>query len=135
MKFPAVALLATASLPAFLLSAAPAMAEDLTLDRVFASPDLSGSDPRAVKLSPDGSLVTLLRPRADEKQRLDLWAIDTKTGAQRMLVDSKKTGSGAELSEAEKMQRERDRSVAGSTGIAQYDWSPDGKSKIGRAHV
>ena len=102
--------------------------ETLTLERVFASPDLAGPQPRALKLSPDGTLVTLLKPRADEKERLDLWAIDTRTGAERMLVDSKKTGSGAELSEAEKMQRERDRSVAGSTGITSYDWSPDGKS-------
>ena len=100
----------------------------LTLDRVFASPDLAGPQPRALKLSPDGTLVTLLKPRADEKERLDLWAIDTRTGAERMLVDSKKTGSGAALSEAEKMQRERDRSVAGSTGITGYDWSPDGKT-------
>jgi dipeptidyl-peptidase-4 len=45
-----------------------------------------------------------------------------------MLVDSKKVGSGAELSEAEKMQRERDRSIAGNTGIVSYDWAPDGKS-------
>jgi dipeptidyl-peptidase-4 len=107
----------------------PAVAQEkLTLERVFASPDLAGPQPRALQLSPDGSLVTLLKPRADEKERLDLWAIDTATGKERMLVDSKKTGSGAELSEAEKMQRERDRSVAGSTGITSYDWSPDGKS-------
>ena len=100
----------------------------LTLERVFASPDLAGPQPRALKLSPDGSLVTLLKPRPDEKERLDLWAIDTRTGKERMLVDSKKTGSGAELSEAEKMQRERDRTVAGSTGIVTYDWSPDGRN-------
>ncbi|MGC4251271.1 MAG: S9 family peptidase [Sphingobium sp.] len=118
----------TALLAALATPSLPAMAQEkLTLERVFASPDLSGPQPRALKLSPDGTLVTLLKPRADEKDRLDLWAIDTATGAQRMLVDSKKTGSGAELSEAEKMQRERDRSVAGSTGIATYDWSPDGK--------
>ncbi|RJG55223.1 S9 family peptidase [Sphingobium terrigena] len=113
------------------LSTAPVMAQEqetLTLERVFASPDLAGPQPRALKLSPDGSLVTLLKPRADEKERLDLWAIDTRTGKQRMLVDSRKTGSGAALSEAEKMQRERDRSVAGSSGITSYDWSPDGKS-------
>ena len=116
-----LALLATA--------AAPAVAQQqLTLERVFANPDLSGPQPRALKLSPDGKLVTLLKPRADEKERLDLWAIDSATGSERMLVDSKKTGSGAELSEAEKMQRERDRSVAGSTGIASYDWAPNGKS-------
>ena len=114
-----------------LMGAIPTVAQGqptLTLERVFASPDLAGPQPRALKLSPDGSLVTLLKPRADEKERLDLWAIDTQTGQERMLVDSKKTGSGADLSEAEKMQRERDRSVAGSTGIATYDWSPDGKS-------
>ncbi|MDI1294985.1 MAG: DPP IV N-terminal domain-containing protein, partial [bacterium] len=104
--------------------------EALTLERVFASPDLAGPQPRALKLSPDGSLVTLLKPRGDEKERLDLWAIDTRTGAERMLVDSKKTGSGAALSEAEKMQRERDRTVAGSTGITSYDWAPDGKSLL-----
>jgi dipeptidyl-peptidase-4 len=99
----------------------------LTLDRVFGSPDLSGSQPRAMKLSPDGKLLTLLKPRADEKSRFDLWARDTATGQERMLVDSKKVGSGAELSEAEKMQRERAR-IAGDKGIVAYDWAPDGKS-------
>ena len=89
---------------------------DLTLARVFGNPDLSGPQPRALKLSPDGSLLTFLRPRADEKERLDLWARDTRSGAERMLVDSKKVGSGAELTEAEKMQRERAR-IAGSKGI------------------
>ncbi len=117
----AVALLASAAIPV-------SAQQQLTLERVFANPDLSGPQPRALKLSPDGKLVTLLKPRADEKERLDLWAIDSATGAERMLVDSRKTGSGAELSEAEKMQRERDRSVAGSTGIVGYDWAPNGRS-------
>jgi len=99
----------------------------LTLARVFGNPDLSGSQPRALRLSPDGTLLTFLRPRADEKERLDLWARDTRTGAERMLVDSKKVGSGAELSEAEKMQRERAR-IGGSKGIVAYDWAPDGKT-------
>lgn len=101
-------------------AAVPVMAADaptkLTLSRVFGSPDLSGVQPRGVRLSPDGTLLTSLRPRADEKERFDLWALDTRTGEERMLVDSKKVGSGAELSEAEKMQRERAR-IAGSKGI------------------
>ncbi|WP_294089207.1 DPP IV N-terminal domain-containing protein [Sphingomonas sp.] len=105
----------------------PAAAEPLTLKRVFASPDLAGPQPRALKLSPDGALLTSLRPRADEKERFDLWALDTKTGREWMLVDSKAIGSGAELSEAEKMQRERAR-IGGSRGIVAYDWAPDGKA-------
>ena len=109
----------------------PALSTDkptpLTLERVFASPDLAGQQPRALKLSPDGTLLTFLRPRATEQERLDLWARDTRTGAERMLVDSAKVGSGAALSEAEKMQRERAR-IGGTKGIVAYDWSPDGKS-------
>lgn len=98
----------------------------LTLERIFASPDLAGSQPRALRLSPDGKLVTLLRNRPNDRDRFDLWAIDTSTGKERMLVDSLKIGSGAELSEAEKMQRERAR-IGGTRGIVAYDWSPDGR--------
>ena len=114
----------TAPQPAAQAAATPG---DLTLARVFGNPDLSGPQPRAVRLSPDGALLTSLRNRADEKERFDLWAVDTATGQERMLVDSKSVGSGAELSEAEKMQRERAR-IAGSKGIVAYDWAPDGKS-------
>ena len=105
----------------------PAHPGDLTLGRVFANPDLNGQQPRALKLSPDGMLLTSLRNRIDEKERFDLWATDTRTGVARMLVDSRKVGSGAELSEAEKMQRERAR-IGGQKGIVAYDWAPDGKS-------
>ena len=109
---------------------APTAPERLTLARVFGSPDLSGSQPQALRLSPDGTLLTSVRPRADERNRFDLWATDTRTGAERMLVDSRRVGSGAELSEAEKMQRERDRSLTGKTGVVSYSWAPDGRSLL-----
>src|SRR4051812_3096460 len=102
-------------------------ARPLTLERVFASPDLAGSTPRAMKLSPDGKWLTLLRNRPEQKDRFDLWAMDTSTGAWRMLVDSLKVGTGAKLSEAEMMQMERAR-IAGTKGITAYDWSPDSNS-------
>lgn len=104
-----------------------AQGKDLTLERVYASPDLAGTTPRKLTLSPDGKFVTLLRNRAEEKERFDLWAMDTRTGEWRMLVDSKKLGTGAELSEAEKMQRERAR-IGGTKGIVSYDWSADSQS-------
>ncbi len=108
----------------------PAMAEDakpLTLERVFASPAIGGPTPRAVKLSPDGRWLTSLRPRDADRERFDLWAMDTSTGQSKMLVDSLKIGSGAEISEAEKMQRERAR-IGGTKGIVAYDWAADAKS-------
>ncbi len=116
---------------AMTVAAIPATAQQqpqqrLTIERIFASPSLTGPAPRALKLSPDGKLVTLLRNRPDDRQRYDLWAIDTATGASRMLIDSKKLGSGAALSEAEKMQRERAR-IGSLTGIVSYNWAPDGR--------
>ena len=96
---------------------------------MFASPALTGAVPRAAKLSPDGKLVTVLRNRPDDLERYDLWAIDPATGTARMLVDSKKFATGAKLSEAERMQRERAR-IANLTGIVAYDWAPDGRSIV-----
>jgi dipeptidyl-peptidase-4 len=107
---------------------AGAAATRLTLERVFASPDLSGPQPQSLRLSPDGTLLTSVRNRDDERTRFDLWALDTRTGQSRMLLDSRAIGGGGTLSEAQKMQRERDRSLTGKTGIVQYDWSPDGKT-------
>ncbi|MGI4878122.1 MAG: DPP IV N-terminal domain-containing protein [Janthinobacterium lividum] len=101
-----------------------AAATELTLERVFASPSLAGPRPRVLKLSPDGRLATLLKARADDRNRFDLWAVDTATGASRMLVDSTRFGSGAALSETERMNRERQR-IAAITGIVDYDWAPD----------
>ena len=118
-----------AALP-LLVAAAPVPdvpRQPLTIDRIFASPPLSGPTPRGARLSPDGKLATLLLPRADDRERYDLWAVDAATGRRRMLVDSQKVGSGAALSEAEKMRRERAR-VGGTKGIVDYDWAPDGKS-------
>ena len=105
----------------------PAIAADLPLERVFESPSLNGPAPREAKLSPDGRFVTLLKNRPDDKDRYDLWAIDTATGAQRMLVDSQKIGTGGPISEEEKMRRERLR-IAGTKGITDYEWAPDSKS-------
>src|SRR3546814_21014383 len=85
------------------------VAKKLTLDRVFGEPSLAGPSLRGLKISPDGTLVTLLKARPDEQESYELWAIDTATGAQRELVGEKKSGTGAELSAAEQMQSERRR--------------------------
>ena len=109
--------------------AMPVSAEKLTLDRLFQSPDLSGPAPRALKLSPNGELATLLRNRPDDRDRYDLWAIDTRTGAEHMLVDSTRLGTPRDVSEEEKMRRERQR-IGSLKGITSYDWAPDGTALL-----
>ena len=109
-----------------LLCAAPLFARQgavsaprLDLARVFASPALNGPAPRGVQLSPDGRWLTVLRSRAEDRERYDLWGYDRKAGQWRMLVDSAKLGGGATLSEAEKMQRERAR-IGDLKGVVTY---------------
>ncbi|SFP13787.1 S9 family peptidase [Qipengyuania nanhaisediminis] len=115
--------------------AAPALADDhttttqaapmdLTFERVFASPSLDGPAPRQAKLSPDGRYLTLLRNREDDRERYDLWAYDREKDDWSMLVDSEKLSSGRELSEDEKMQRERAR-VGSLKGIIDYQWTKE----------
>lgn len=101
----------------------------LTFERVFASPSLNGPAPRGTKLSPDGRYLTLLRNRAEDRERYDLWGFDREAGTWSMLVDSLKLSSGRVLTEAEKMQRERQR-IGDLKGIVTYEWSADGKSLL-----
>lgn len=129
----AILLASTAATPA-LAQNTPDMSEterqgDLSLERVFASPGLNGASPRGVQLSPDGRYLTLLRNREDDKDRYDLWGYDRQTGEWSMLVDSEQVGSGRELSEAEKMQRERMR-VGGLKGIISYQWTDAGDAVL-----
>ncbi|MFW5633912.1 MAG: DPP IV N-terminal domain-containing protein [Erythrobacter sp.] len=121
---------------AAILSSHPVLADtpmtaepELTFERVFASPSLDGPAPRQAKLSPDGKYLTLLRNRADDLERYDLWGYDIATREWRMLVDSEALGTGRELSEDEKMQRERAR-VGNLKGIISYQWASDGSGVL-----
>jgi dipeptidyl-peptidase-4 len=117
---------------ALLFVAAPSSlpAETLTLERIFAAPDLAGATPRVVKLARDGSRVTFLRGKETNKDQLDLWEFNVAAGKTRLLVDSDRLlPEPVELSDEEKARRERQR-IAGSTGIVEYDWSPTGKALL-----
>lgn len=103
-------------------------APTLTIERVFDDPALNGPVPRAPRFSPDGKLVTWLRPNDGDFLRLDLWAMPTAGGAPYMLVDSKAlVPEEGPLSEAEKARRERQR-IASSRGIVSYDWDKKGEA-------
>ena len=93
----------------------------LTIERIYASPSLTGATPRSLTFSPDGSRVTFLRAKEDDASVLDLWAMDIDGGEPYLLVDSQVLAPDErELTEAERQLRERAR--ISSTGIVRYDW-------------
>ena len=94
----------------------------LTIERLYASPSLSGPSPRSVAFSPDGARVTFLKARENDASRYDLWQFDVATGEQSLLVDSQiLEPEEVQLSEEEIALRER-RRIAGQRGIVSYDW-------------
>jgi dipeptidyl-peptidase-4 len=102
-------------------------AEPLTIERLFAAPDLVGNQLRSPTLSPDGKYVAYLQGAVDDKNRLDLWAFDIQKGRAQQLIDARAVlGAEEQLSAEEAARRERQR-TASLRGIVEYEFSPDGK--------
>jgi dipeptidyl-peptidase 4 len=102
-------------------------AEKLTIERIFAAPDLSGASLRAAKLSPDGRLVTYLRGSDQNKDRLDLWAYDIAGGKHSLLVDSSRLVPQERALSAEEEQRRERQRTSSLSGIVEYFFSPDAR--------
>ncbi|MET0987009.1 MAG: S9 family peptidase [Steroidobacteraceae bacterium] len=99
----------------------------LTVERIFAEPDLSGPRLREPKFAPDGRTLTYLRGKPEDKNQLDLWAFDIRSGKHRLLVDSRVFIEGTEkLSAEEAARRERQR-TANLRGILSYEFSAAGR--------
>jgi dipeptidyl-peptidase 4 len=104
----------------------PAHAQKLTPERVFSDPGLSGPTARGVALSPDGKLVTYLKPKTEDQNVLDLWAADVTGGEPVRLIDARALApEEKELSEAEKARRERMR--ISTRGVVDYAWDDQGR--------
>lgn len=104
-------------------------AESISIERIFQSPALGGSEPKKLKVSPDGKRVTFLRGKDTDYEQQDLWEYEIASGETRMLFNSDDLTDGTvELSDEEKARRERQR-IRGS-GIIEYHWSADGTALL-----
>ncbi|MFU8832742.1 MAG: S9 family peptidase [Wenzhouxiangella sp.] len=107
--------------------AAWAAAPELTIERIFASPDLSGPTLRQAELSPAGDRVTFVRARDDDRDLMDLWEYHIADDETRRLVAADEVvADEGELSAEEQARRERAR-IASLRGIVEYRWSTDGR--------
>jgi dipeptidyl-peptidase-4 len=114
--------------PAFIACAAAAAAHgaELTIDRLFDAPPLSGATISGLKFSPDGSRITFLRGNPADKDRLDLWQFTLADQRLQPLVEADVLqGKALALSDEERSRRERQRTAAFS-GILEYSFAPSG---------
>jgi dipeptidyl-peptidase 4 len=105
-------------------------AQDLTIERLFEGPALSGAPVSGIRVSPDNARVTYLRGKERDKDRLDLWEYDIASRTSRLLLDSDSLATpDAGPSAGERSRRERQRTAAQS-GIQDYFVAPDGRSLL-----
>ena len=113
---------------AMLTPSAPAA--ELTIDRLFEAPALAGPTILGLKTSPDGTRITYLKGKADDKDRLDLWEYNLQDRRDRILVDSKSLApADKKLSDEELARRERQRTAALS-GILEYSFARSGEALL-----
>ena len=111
-----------------LAALSPLHAERLTIERLFAAPDLSGPTLRSPSFSPDGKLVAYLKGRADNKDRYDLWAYDIARRQHRRLIDAAVLAPQESAPTAEEAQRRERQRTAALAGIVEYQFASDSKS-------
>ncbi len=112
------------------MSLAPAVhAQKLTLEAITGGAPLSGPTLMKPAISPDGTRVTFLKGKDNDRFQLDLWQYDIAAGEQRLLVDSAVVLPNETLSDEEKARRERQR-IAAFRGIVEYQWAPDAGSLL-----
>src|SRR6202035_3406685 len=102
-----------------------AQAEKLSIERMFAAPDLSGASLRAPQISPDGRLVAYLRGSDRNKDRLDLWAYEISKRQHRLLVEAARLAPEEHAPSAEEEQRRERQRTSSLSGIVEYQFSPD----------
>jgi dipeptidyl-peptidase 4 len=103
---------------------------ELTIDRLFDAPALAGPTIAGLKISPDGSRVTYLQGKPEDRDCLDLWEYDIREGRARILVNSRELAPVEnELSNEELSRRERQRTAAFS-GILEYSFAPSGDALL-----
>lgn len=108
---------------------ASALADTISIERIYQSPSLDGNAPKNLQVAPDGKRITFLQGKSTDYSQLDLWEYNIESGKTSLLFDSEQLSSGAEvLSDEEKARRERLR-LSGS-GIVSYQWAPDGKALL-----
>ena len=109
--------------PARAQTAAPA--KELTVERIYSAPSLSGHLTEGIEWTPDSKRISYLaRTGGGPEAAPELWTMDAATGERKLLVS-------AETMKAA-MQREKQQNIQatglGRVGVESYMWSPDGKA-------
>lgn len=110
-----------------LASAPAAAAGELTVERIYSQPSLSGHTAPGLAWSPDGKQLSFFETRGSGKEeQKELWVMDAATGARRVLIAAEKLlaiipAAPAKVSQATGL---------GRVAPSQYQWAPGGAALL-----
>ncbi|MGB7727566.1 MAG: S9 family peptidase [Candidatus Acidiferrum sp.] len=135
MQFPLI--LRIAALATFLISlqpfaaahqvAAPAQPGQLTVDRIYSQPSLSGRLTRGIAWSPDGKRLTYLDAKGSGRDaKTELWSLDAASGERAILISADKLENIFPAPPSKQSQA----TGAGRHAPSQYQWSPNNEALL-----
>jgi dipeptidyl-peptidase 4 len=121
-----VFLLLLAHAPAIMAQQA-AHAGELTVDRIYGQPSLSGRLTRGVWWTPDGRKISFIDVKGQGKEAMaELWEMDAATGERSLLVSAEKLESILPAPAGKQSQA----TGAGRHAPPQYQWAPGGEALL-----
>ena len=99
--------------------------QELTVDRIYAQPSLSGRLTRGVAWAPDGKKISFFESKGQGKDA-ELWEMDAATGQRTLLVAGDKLASILPTPAGNGSQA----TGAGRHAPAQYQWAPAGDALL-----
>ncbi len=136
-RFPFALILAALSVPSALLaqkpapksSAPPANPGELTVDRIYSSPSLSGRLSQAVQFAP-GNKVSFLETKGDgNAAQTALYLLDPATGKRTELISAEKFHAAMPAPESKETQATQATGL-GRRAPSQYSWAPSGDALL-----
>ena len=104
-------------------SVTPATGKQLTVERIYSMPSLSGRLTRGLAWTPDGKQLSYFETKGSGKEaKTELWAMDAASGERRLLVAADKL----ELILPADSSKPTQATGLGRRAPAQYQWAPDG---------
>jgi dipeptidyl-peptidase 4 len=102
-------------------------AGQLTVERIYGSPPLSGQLTQGIEWAPDGKRLSYFAESADGKGQ-ELWTMEAATGARKVLLDA------ATLRSVTQPEKEKAVQATGLGRVSEqsYLWAPDGRSLLFR---
>ncbi len=108
-------------------SASAAKPGELTVDRIYGEPNLSGRLTRGIAWSPDGNRLTFLDTKGSGRDaKTELWTLNAASGERSVLISADKLGS---IFPAPALQHSQT-TGAGRRPPPVYQWAPNGNALL-----